>query len=103
MSFRKLNLDFPKMYIRIILDWIFGFNKDQDLIKISECTLVYNGNSFIIKESELKNYFNFNGGVEMLSDSLTFKLKPFDLHGKKVYDPYILGNKNLETALMTKL
>lgn len=102
-DFQDVNFNLPKNLYPYNIRLDFGFDKDQEAIKIMECDLTYNDVSFTIKGSELKNYFNFNGGVEVLSDSLTFKLKPFDLHGKEVYDPYIVGNKNLELALMTKL
>ncbi|MGJ8591440.1 MAG: hypothetical protein ACSHXF_02760 [Aquaticitalea sp.] len=102
-EFQQVSFELPKDVYPYNVRLDFGFNEDQDPIKISECTLSYNNNSFVITGKKLKNYFNFNGGIEMQSDSLTFKLKPFDLNGKQVHDPYIVGNKNLESALMTKI
>lgn len=102
-DFQKINFELPKNIYPTNIRLDFGFNEAQDPIKISDCTISYNNSSFVIKGKDLKNYFNFNGGIEMQSDSLTFKLKPFNLNGKQMHDPYIVGNKNLESALMTKI
>lgn len=100
---QDISFELPKDIYPSNIRLDFGFNKEQQPIQVDECTMSYNNKSFVIKGKDLKNYFNFNGGIEMLSDSLTFKMKPFDLHGNEVYDPYMVGNKNLETALMTKI
>ena len=102
-DFQHVKFELPKDVYPFNIRLDFGFNKDQEMIKIAGCKLSYNNNSFVIKGKDLKNYFNFNGGIEMLSDSLNFKLKPFNLNGKQMHDPYIVGNKNLEMALMTKI
>lgn len=70
----------------------FGSNPSQESIIITEFDLKYYNSSYKIKGSELYKYFNFNEGVEMLSDSLTFKLKSFKNESVEKYDPYIVGN-----------
>lgn len=81
----------------------FGSNREQSKIKIYECILNYEGNSYTIEGKNLKKYFTFNDGIKMESDSLTFSLKTFNFKGKDVYDPYIKGNKNLTEVLDFKL
>lgn len=102
-DFQEVVFELPKEVYPYNIRLDFGSNNQQGQMKIKKCVLAYNKGSMEIKGSELKKFFNFNGGIEMQSDSLTITFKPFDLNGKEVYDPYMVGNKNLEMALTTKI
>ncbi|RKE98827.1 hypothetical protein [Ichthyenterobacterium magnum] len=96
---QEINLEAPsKVYpMNIMLD--FGSNKEQTSIKIYECILKYKNKSFKIKGGDLKTYFNFNEGIKMQLDSLTFNFDLFKFHGKEVHNPYIIGKKKLTEVL----
>lgn len=76
-----------------------GSNEEQLAVKIYECILSYKGESYVIEGKDLRKYFNFNEGIKMQSDSVTFKLKTFKANGKDRYDPFMYGNKNLTEVL----
>ncbi|MEZ4792884.1 MAG: hypothetical protein R2783_05340 [Gelidibacter sp.] len=81
----------------------FGTNPDQSSIKIEECVLRYGNSKFVIKGKEFPDYFIFNQGVEMSSDSMTFRLKTFKEGNKNKYDPFLMGNLKLNDVLLKKL
>ncbi|MFV0571566.1 MAG: hypothetical protein ACK5M1_03925 [Xanthomarina gelatinilytica] len=87
ITFELPEEDYP---LNIRLD--FGSNPNQESVIITEFDLKYYNSSYKIKGSELYKYFNFNEGVEMLTDSLTYKLKAFKNESGEKYDPYIVGN-----------
>lgn len=94
IKFELPEADYP---YNIRLD--FGSNPNQGSIIVSECDLKYFNSSYKIKGSELYKYFNFNDGIEMLSDSLTFKFKPVIYNLEEKFDPYIVGNDRCVNVL----
>lgn len=96
---QEINFEFPADVYPLSFRLDFGSNKEQLAVKIYECTLSYKGESYIIDGKNLRNYFNFNDGIKMQSDSVTFKLKTFKFKDKDRYDPYMNGNKNLTEVL----
>ena len=92
----------PKDYpLNLRID--FSGYETQEVIKVYECVLNYQNDSYTIEGKHLKDYFIFNDGIEMLQDSLSFRLKHFKLNNKPVFDPYIKGNSRLEETLITKI
>ncbi|MCB0383322.1 MAG: hypothetical protein KDD05_08510 [Psychroserpens sp.] len=98
IEFKMKKKDYP---LNLRID--FSAYETQDTIKVYDCVLKYQNKSYIIEGNKLKDYFIFNDGIEILNDSISFKLKPFMLNNKPVFDPYIKGNSKLEETLMTKI
>ena len=98
IKFELPEADYP---YNIRLD--FGSNPSQENIIIAECDLNYFNSSYKIKGSELYKYFKFNGGVEMLADSLTFKLSTVIYDIGEKFDPYIVGNDRCVNVLQTEI
>lgn len=80
-----------------------GNNAQQELIKIESCTLQYGNSTYVINGNKLHHYFIFNDGVETLSDSITHRLKTFKEGNIDKYDPFLMGNQNLNEVFLRKL
>lgn len=102
-DFQEITFDMPIENYPFNLRLDLGTNPMQSSIKIEECRLNYGTNEYVIKGSEFNDYFIFNGGVEMLSDSITFKLKSFKEGTIDKYDPFMMGNYKMNEVLLKKL
>ncbi len=80
-----------------------GNNAQQNLIKIEGCTLQYGNSTYVINGKKLHDYFIFNDGVETHSDSMSFRLKTFKEGNIDKYDPFLMGNQNLNDVFLKKL
>ncbi len=77
-----------------------GSDAEQSNVMISECILSYANTDFSIKGSDLKKFFIFNNHIQQSSlDSTSYDMSKV---GER-YDPYIVGNKELIEALVTKI
>lgn len=103
LHMQNIKLDMPVNEYPYNIRLDLGTNKNQGTIKIEACILNYRSNDFVIRGSDLHKFFNFNEGVEMLKDSITFKLKPFMHNDIEKYDPYIVGNDGFVETLITKI
>lgn len=102
-QFQDITFNMPTEFYPFNFRLDFGTNPLQNSIKIEECTLQYGSSEYIIKGSEMIGYFTFNEGVEVLSDSTTFRLKTFKEGIKDKYDPFLMGNLKLNDVLLKKL
>lgn len=102
-QYQDITFDLPTEFYPFNLRLDFGTNPLQNSIQVEKCTLYYGSSDYVIKGSEMKDYFTFNEGVEILSDSTTFSLKTFKQGSIDKYDPFLMGNLKLNDVLLKKL
>lgn len=102
-SYQDIVIDMPMGDYPLNFRLDLGINKGQGSISISECVLNYGNKSFKINGNDMKSYFILNDGVEMGSDSQTFKLKMYKVEGADKYDPFLVGNQKLHEVLIKNL
>lgn len=78
-------------------------NYEQTSVKVKRCVLNYGDRKFVINGENIQDYFTFNQGIAVGSDSQTFKLKTFKESGKDKYDPFMVGNLKLNEVLLKNL
>lgn len=102
-QYQDVKFNMPSEYYPFNFRIDLGTNSQQNSIKIEECTLKYGTSKYVINGNQLHEYFVFNEGVEMLPDSITFRLKTFKEGNNDKYDPFLMGNQNLNEVLLKKL
>ena len=80
-----------------------GVNKAQASIQIEKLTLIYKSGTYLIEGKDLPNYFFLNEGIVVDPGSSTFTLKTFEKNGSEVYDPYMVGNPELNNIIYSEL
>ncbi|WP_146109720.1 hypothetical protein [Jejuia pallidilutea] len=100
---QDITFELPKKVYPMNLRIDLGNNIKQESITINELIFKYKKGDYRINSKELNKYFTFNKGIEMLSDSITFKLKPISYQGIEKHDPYMVGNKSFIDMLTVEL